>query len=115
MKEKLAALWAAFRLAFDSLVRTYSGSIIASTIGLLTSLGVKTTPEVKGFIGILVAFVFFVLWYLLNRLYEIISGKASKLLTLGIVKTTPAYPPSTKIEKAADAADKRTIRTAKRF
>ncbi|MDE2100157.1 MAG: hypothetical protein KGL39_23075 [Patescibacteria group bacterium] len=87
--QKLSALWAAFRLAFDSLVRTYTPQILATLAGLLVSAGIPVTDELRAFIGLLVAFVFFVVWYLLNRLYEVLSGKVSKLLTFGLVKTKP--------------------------
>jgi hypothetical protein len=101
--KKLSRLWAAFRLAFDSLVRTYSPQILASLAGLLATVGIPVTDELRAFIGLLVAFVFFVVWYALNRLYEVISGKVSKLLTFGIVKTKPAgYSPLSNTQLTAD-------------
>lgn len=87
--KKITALWEAFKVAFDSLVRTYSPQVIALLVGLLVGARVEVTPELQGFISLLVAFVFSVLWYLLNRLWEVITGKVSKLLTFGLVSTKP--------------------------
>lgn len=101
--KKITALWEAFKVAFDSLVRTYSPQVIALLVGLLVGARVEVTPEVQGFISLLVAFVFSVVWYLLNRLWEVITGKVSKLLTFGLVATKPVtYSALTKSELEAD-------------
>lgn len=102
--KKITALWEAFKVAFDSLVRTYSPQVIALLVGLLVGARVEVTPEVQGFISLLVAFVFSVVWYLLNRLWEVITGKVSKLLTFGLVKTKPVnYSALTPGELEVDA------------
>jgi len=85
----MTKLFDAFRLAFDSLVRTYTPQILATIVGWLVAANVAVTPEVQAFLGLLVAFIFFILWYLINRLYEVITGKVSKLLTFGLVAGKP--------------------------
>jgi sulfite exporter TauE/SafE len=106
MTNKLTQLWDAFKLAFDSLVRTYSPMLIGAIAGFLTTrLNLQVTPEVSAFIAVGVAFIFSTLWYGISRLWEVITGRVSKLLTLGIVKSRPVvYSPLSDTELAVDEA-----------
>ena len=112
MKKKLATLGAAFKLAFDSLVRTYSPLAVSAVAGFLAQY-IQVPDELQAFIVGLVAFVAGALWYGLSRLYEVITGKVSKLLTLGIVQTKPVvYSPLSKTELYADEAAAAARKTA---
>lgn len=113
-------LTASFKAAFDSLVRTYTPMLVGLIAGWLTLiLGIPIPDEVREFVVVLVATVFAMLWYLIVRLVEVARGKASKLLTLGIVKTDPTYAvpasqvPSTETPDAqpreSDAPDRATL------
>ena len=82
----------AFKAAFDSLVRTYSPMVIGAALaGLAIILGVPVPEEVATFVTLLVAVLFQMLWYGVLRVIELVRGKASSLLGLGLVKADPTY------------------------
>jgi uncharacterized membrane protein len=82
----------AFKAAFDSLVRTYSPMLVGLIVGWLTIvLGIPIPDEVYEFVVLGVGFFFAALWYTVLRIIEVVRGKASKLLGLGIVKSEPTY------------------------
>ena len=82
----------AFKLAFDSLVRTYSPMLAGAIVGWLAIvLHIPVPDEVKSFVVLLIATLFAMLWYGILRLIEIVRGRASKLLGLGLVKSEPNY------------------------
>jgi hypothetical protein len=90
MKIKMEQLWAALKVAYDSLVRTYSPWLVSVVLGWLSTLLPVIPDDVKAFLALAVAFLAAVLWYAIARVYEILSGKVAKLLTFGLIKTKPA-------------------------
>lgn len=105
----------AVKAAFDSLVRTYSPMIIGAVLaGLALIMGPVTVPdEVLTLVTLVVALIFQMLWYGIIRIVELVRGRASVLLGLGIVKADPVYVPVVKtspeyvaeLDAIADAAD----------
>lgn len=82
----------AFKAAFDSLVRTYSPMVIGAALaGLAIVLGIPVPDEVATFVTLLVAVIFQMLWYGVLRIIELVRGKASKILGLGLVQSEPVY------------------------
>ena len=86
-------LLTAIKAAFDSLVRTYSPMIIGAMLGGLAVIfgPIPVPDEVAQLITLVVALLFQMLWYGILRVHELITGKASKLLGLGLVKSDPVY------------------------
>ena len=80
----------ALKQAYDSLVRTYSPIIIGAIIGFLADWLI-IPDEVAAFVSIIVSTVAAMLWYGIIRVIEIVEGRASKLLGLGLVKSEPVY------------------------
>ncbi len=89
MKTKLDTLWAALKLAYDSLIRKYTPYLVGLILGGLTSLLPEVPEEAKAFVGLVVAFVAAVLWYGIARLYEVITDTVSAALTLGLTAVKP--------------------------
>lgn len=88
----ITKLFDAFKAAYDSIVRTASPWLVGLVVAALTKwLGVPLPEEVETFIALAVAFVFALIWYVILRVVEIVRGKASKLLGLGLVKSEPVY------------------------
>lgn len=83
----------AIKAAFDSLVRTYSPMIIGAALAwVATIMGpVQVPDEVAQLVTLLVALVFQMLWFGVIRVLEVIRGKASVLLGLGLVNSAPVY------------------------
>lgn len=83
----------ALKAAFDSLVRTFSPMIIGAALGWLAVVfgPVPIPEEVAQLVTLLVALAFQMLWYGILRVTELVRGKASALLGLGIVKSEPVY------------------------
>lgn len=88
-------IFEALKAAFDSLVRTYSPMIIGAVIaGVALIMGPVAVPEeVVTLVTLLVALVFQMLWYGVIRVIELVRGRASRLLGLGLVKAEPVYVP----------------------
>lgn len=86
-------LFNAIKAAFDSLVRTYSPMIIGAVLGGLAVIfgPIDVPDEVAQLVTLVVALLFQMLWYGILRVYELVTGQASKLLGLGLVKSDPVY------------------------
>lgn len=88
----ITKLFDAFKAAYDSIVRTASPWLVGIIVAMLTKwIGVPLPEEVETFIALAVAFLFALIWYVILRITEIVRGKASKLLGLGLVKSEPVY------------------------
>ena len=86
-------LLTAIKAAFDSIVRSYSPMIIGAALGWLAIVfgPIPIPDEVTELVTLLVALLFQMLWYGILRVNELVTGKASKLLGLGLVKSEPVY------------------------
>lgn len=69
----VAAVWA-------SVVRTAVPVIVAAVVTFLTSIGFPQPNTLSDALSTVTGALFAVLYYLLNRLYEAKTGKASRLL-----------------------------------
>lgn len=76
---------------YDSLVRTYTPMVAGAILGFLATLLPVVPAEIEQGLVILVGLVFQVVWYFIGRFIEIVRGRSSKLLTLGLTKSEPVY------------------------
>lgn len=87
---------------YDSLVRTYTPMIAGALLGWLATLLPIIPPEFESGLVILIGLLFQLVWYFIGRLLETVRGKASPLLTLGLVKNDPPVYGTVIAEPAPD-------------
>lgn len=76
---------------YDSLVRTYTPMVAGVVLGWIATLLPVVPAEIESGLVLLLGLLFQVVWYFIARAIEVVKGKTSPLLTLGLTKSEPVY------------------------